>query len=409
MNIEKIKKKKVLIIQHFAGIGGSTLSCFDIVKALDRTYYEVVLALPAGNSAAKKLAAEFSVQLLENCPPVFNFTYHNASSGLLRTTLKYISSKKYQVQWESILKQVKPELVILNSSVQAPMIKTINRLGIQCICYVRETIRNSAGALGNRFLYSMLKNADGILFLTEFDKESWDINSKVQQKVIPDVVDRDRFHNVTDNIDIFREDNEISSDTFNIMYFGGFSYIKGVQNIVKAFQYLNEQDIKLFILGDDGNKIRGFRGIKRLIYHREISCVKRTDTIIEKVNRNSRRIYECGTQMDTSNWYKAADIIVFPVEKVHQARPIYEAGYYSKSVVIPNFNNFIDNMIDGYNGLIYDRSKCENLAKKILLLYFDPQLKERLGMNNRKMTEEKHNEDLLKKGLQDCIENIQKK
>lgn len=395
MGLEKINDKRcILVIQHFTGIGGASLASLDVVSALLQMGENVYLLLPGKDSPLADLAKCKGYNVVENCPPVINFTYHNASSGIFRATIKWLKNIKYVERWKKIIEEFKPDVVVLNSGAQSPMINIVNSLNIRCICYVRETLRGNRNSIINRWLKKKISRAWGIAFLTDFDKSSWSIENNNNQYILPDVVNS-KHYSLSE-----RKDN---SDVFNVLYLGGFSYEKGANDIIEAFQFVRNTKIKLFILGDNGREILKLRGIKQLIYHKEAKSVKKAYKMINGINDLSTQIKVEGIQNNVSRWYGMADAVVFPVKKVHQARPIYEAGWYGLPCVVPDYDNFKDVLIHEYNGLTYKKDNPHELADAILLLADNRDLCRKLGENNKLMTEKNHSEFALQVKFQEMM------
>ena len=79
-------------------------------------------------------------------------------------------------------------------------------------------------------------------------------------------------------------------------------------------------------------------------------------------------------------------MIIFPVKKVHQPRPVYEAGYYGRTVVIPNYDNFNESIINGYNGYTYKKNNIESFEKSLIEVFSNPDEVVKRGQANKKLT-----------------------
>ena len=166
---------RVLIIQHYTGIGGSALASIDMARVINAVGYNAVVALPKVGSPLAKMLQKYEIEYIEDCPDVINFTYHNASSGIIKAFIKHILKIRYKEKWKNILKIVAPDIVLLNSGAQNPMISIVREEGIPCICYVRETIRYRANNIFNIILRNRMAKAEAVLFLSKFDMRQWRI------------------------------------------------------------------------------------------------------------------------------------------------------------------------------------------------------------------------------------------
>jgi len=383
-------KKRVMIIQHYTGLGGSSLASLDLAQAVANAGFEVLLAIPGENSPLERIAKSKGFEILNRCPNTINFTYHSASGGFLRAIIKYLLQKKYTSIWANIIKKNNPSLVILNSGAQSPMIDIVKSLGIPCVCYVRETIR--ANSIWNRVVRNILSKADCVLFLTKYDLESWNLKSK-NQFIAPEVV----------IFPVLKKREKAEKQKVTILYLGGYSYEKGIQEMLKAFSIISSPNVELYVLGDEYKAYNDMSLIKKLVYCKQIVAIKESNKIISVVNSNSERIHVMGLQNNVADWYKRSDIVVFPVKKVHQARPAYEAGYFSLPIVVPNYDNFRDNIRDGYNGLLYEKGNYQDLAKKLEVLIDDSGYREMLGKNNYAVTMRNHSMEQITECMEKAL------
>lgn len=387
-------KKCILVIQHFTGIGGASLASLDVMNALLHMGRDAYLLLPGKDSPLAEMAKSKGYNVVENCPPVINYTYHNASSGAVRAVIKWLININYTKRWKEIMTSFQPDMVVLNSSAQSPMIDVVNELNVRCICYVRETVRGNRNFILNKLLRKQIGKAWGVGFLTDFDKSSWNIRSNKNQWILPDVVSSQHY--------LLGKDQD-KGDVFHVLYLGGFSYEKGINDIIEAFGCIKDHKIMLHILGDTGEQILKLRGIKKLLYYKEGRSVKKAYQKINAINHLCTQIYVEGIQNNVSEWYGMANAVVFPVKKVHQARPIYEAGWYGVPCVVPDYENFKDSLIHEYNGLTYKKNDPHELANAILRLADNEDLCKKLGENNRQMTLKNHGEFVLQARFQQMI------
>lgn len=385
---------RVLIIQHYTGIGGSALASIDMARVINAIGYNAVVALPEVGSPLVKMLQKYEIEYIEDCPDVINFTYHNASSGIIKASIKHILKTRYKKKWKNILKIVAPDIVLLNSGAQNPMISIVREEGIPCICYVRETIRYRANNIFNIILRNRMAKAEAVLFLSKFDMRQWRIKN-TKQYVIPEIVGS--------QFDGQNMEKKVS-DPIIVLYLGGFNYEKGVQEIVKAFSFIKEKNIKLEILGDDGTFLYNYSNFyKRILYFKQIKVIKDSRKLITELNKKGIQINIRGVQNNVNKWYENADIVVFPVKKVHQARPVYEAGRYALPVIVPDYENFEGSVTDGENGLVYQKGNVRDLADKITRLAGDRRLREYLGGNNKIKTLKYHEEKVIRELMEKVI------
>ena len=395
----------ILIIHHYPGLGGATLSCYDVARALIETGHHTVVSVPAGENEARRMADKLNIEAVDGAPPVIQFTYHNGSSGIVRCVLKYLKMQRYIAKWEKLIDEISPDIVLLNSSVQWPMIKLLKRKGIKSILFVRETMRKNQLGLINRYIRKKLSQADGVTFLTKYDLEQWDLPTYVKQYVIPDSVNKDNY-DMTRTKEESRKKLGLDIEKFYVLYVGGINSIKGAGEIVSAVEWLEEPFVETVILGDLAENLRQCSFLKSLIQYREAKYVKKVYRQIEMINKAESRIQLKGLQRKMDDWLNACDVVVFPVGKVHQARPLYEAGLFQKPVILPDYENFRDNAENMKNVLYYKKRDEKDLALKIQYLFHNKKTAEKLGHANRMMAEEKHLSSEVNKQIVRLINEI---
>jgi glycosyltransferase involved in cell wall biosynthesis len=310
------------------------------------------------------------------------FGYYNGSTNICRLIIKAVIQKKFKKKWIKVLEREKPEVVILNSMVQWPMISLLNRLNIKSICFVRETMKGEKNKIINRIIASHLEKASGIAFLSCYDKNQWSLKGNIIQSVIPDLVDIELFRMNLNKIKA-RSVLKLETDIFYVLYVGGMSELKGAKTIVKAMKNCKEKKIKLLFLGNLGENIVRSKGISKLKNKMRILFVQETVEYIRQ-NKLDTVIEFIGMQRNMNYWYAACDVVVFPAKEAHQARPIYEAGVFSKPAIVPDFCNYYEYFQHEINGLVFKSNDSNELSEAIIRLYNNPNLGIRLGIENYK-------------------------
>ncbi|MEW8992883.1 glycosyltransferase [Clostridium sp.] len=380
------------------------MSCFDLINAL-KNKHNIILALPKGKNAARYKAKEMNIDTLnQNVMPLI-FGYYNGCSNILRVVIKATFTLKYKSKWRKILEQQKPDLVILNSIVQWPMICLLNNMNIKNVCFVRETMRGNSNNIFNQIIAKNLKKAGGLSFLSQYDKNQWSLPKKVKQVVIPDMLDIDNF-TYGINRENARKRLKLKSDAFYILYVGGMSKLKGAETIIRAINSCEEKNVKLLFLGDLENDLITSRGFKRIKYYSKISFIKKMNKYIKSYGLIDH-IQFVGIQKDMSYWYAACDVVVFPAEEAHQARPIYEAGAFKKPIIASNFDNYHEYLKPGVNGLVFEPKNYIELAQIIEKLYKNPSICNELGKNNYELTIKLHNSSSINLQIQKLIEYVE--
>lgn len=395
---------KILMIHHSGMLGGGTLSCFDVINSLKEQGHNVILSLPIGDNKALKKAKEMNLDILnENIVPL-TFGYYNGGSNIFKLIIKYFVLLKYKKKWIKTLEYEKPDLVLLNSIVQWPMIEILNNMKIRNICFVRETMKGSLSNIINRTIASKLEKSSGIAFLSEFDKKEWSLSSKVIQKVIPDTINIDEFKKGI-NKEIARKKLELKDDVKYILYVGGMSRLKGARTMIRAINQCKGNNIKLLFLGELDIDLNNSCLISRIKNRSRINFIKEINRYIEE-NDLRKHIELVGIQTNMNYWYAACDFVVFPAEKAHQARPIYEAGVFNKPAIVSDFSNYNEYLNDQISGLVFEPGNFIDLSKAINKLIEDSELCCELGKNNNLLTYRHHNSKITNNLIGELIKDV---
>lgn len=388
---------KILVIHHTGLMGGGTLSCFDVIKSLSADGSDVYLLLPPGENEARKQAKKLNINVLNyNIKPLV-FGYYNGSSNLIKVVVKSIISMKYINRWKLVLGKEKPDLVVLNSIVQWPMISIINKIDINTVCFIRETMKGNRYNIINYLIAFYLKRTSGVSFLSVFDREQWKISNLRNIQVIPDMLNMEKY---TWNLSMekSREKFQLKQNFFYVLYVGGMSKLKGAETIIKAINNCTSDNIRLLFLGDLGEKSLNKKNSSQKKF------VNKMYRFI-KENNLQNRIKLIGPQTNVNYWYAACDVVVFPAEEAHQGRPIYEAGAFKKPVIVSDFPNYKEYMQEGVNGLYFEPGNDKELTEKIENLKSDSEYCADLGTKNYFMTKELHSSISISKSIVNFVRN----
>lgn len=392
---------KISIIHHFGGLGGGLISCLDVAKMLVDLGNDVEVYISNPDQQVRTLFADNGIKLKDNVPEIIELTYHNASSNALIAILKSLKSYKNCKLWMRFFEELDTDLIIFNSLVQSPMIPLAKKAKKKCILFIRETIRGSSNTMLNKLLKSFLNHVDAVVYLTEYDKESWGLSDSIKQFIVPDIVNSDYFES-----NLEQHERKESKTTF--IYLGGFSRIKGALDVLLAFEKFIKKGNsgQLYMLGGTYEYLLNASGIRKIFHKNEINYMKECFETVNRINSKEKKVHVIGLTTSTEKWYLLSDVIVFPVNKVHQARPVYEAGYFGKTVILPEYDNFAEAVVDKYNGLYYKKNSIEDLCDKMEQISSDTKLCELMSQRNKELYEKNHSYIVGMKALEKVVSEI---
>ena len=150
----------------------------------------------------------------------------------------------------------------------------------------------------------------------------------------------------------FQEDFMVKN--FEVLFVGRLIESKGIKELIEAFDiiYENYKNIHLTIVGSGPEK----ENLQKLIYKMGL------DSAISMI----------GEVIDTSDYYKKADIGIFPSHSYEGfMNVVIEAMYYGLCVISTKGNGNEDIIEDNKNGILIDKSDPEIIAHEVMSLIKD--------------------------------------
>lgn len=158
-------------------------------------------------------------------------------------------------------------------------------------------------------------------------------------------------------------------DGFPLFFFGHLTRIKGIDLVIEAFEIINQRstrdDVHLYIAGD--GYLRGY-------------C----EDFVKNKNL-AEKVHFLGAQPQDIlfTFLKSAYICVLPSRNDSGPLTVLESMAAGKPVVTTNVGLVPELFVNGRNGLIVD-CNSENIARAVLLLINNPELRIQMGENNLK-------------------------
>lgn len=396
-------KKKILIIHHSGYIGGAGLSLLHILKALKALSLEVTVYCPDKPDQMVKEIKKIGYKCISDPSTIPIISHFSGSDRFIlnyHTIRNILDIIKNLASVKRLIKQVSPDIIAVNSMTLSYVGKIAKSLGINIICFHRETY--AKGFLGVRTNYikkSLSNDFDKVVFISNFDhKESGELKSCTY--VVRDKVIMEEF--VVGKNDYKDDILKLSEDAFTILYTGGMSELKGAHVIIEALAKC-KSNIHLIFLQYDGlkNKRRllNYSGIKnKLRYMFGKDYTARVLSLIDKYQLWNK-VHFYPVTNNVAIYFQLCDIVVFPSTSPHQARPIYEAGAACKPIIITDSQNIREFVTDGENGYVFKNGDSSMLADLADKLANNHDLTKLMGNKNYLMTMDKHNFSTLKDEL----------
>ena len=186
-------------------------------------------------------------------------------------------------------------------------------------------------------------------------------------------------------------------DSFTVTYVGGFDVHRGLESTLKAVPKIAEEidDFKLILVGTGSN----FESL--VLLSKELNI------------ENYISFERWQPHEKLSSYIKASDICLIPhLKSVHTDNTIphklFQYMIFEKPVVASDCNP-IKRILDETNaGVIYESGNENDLAKKTIELYKNPELQKEMGAKGKDAVLRKYNWDKTSKELVDIYNKFEK-
>ena len=391
--------KTVVIVHHTGDWGGGTKSLVDLCEML-RKDYRVVVCIPKGYPAFAEKIAQYGCSVHELSVSVPFVNLYSGSPPLLSViSLRSIRSLFNMRRVGDEILSLKPDIVLFNTLVTAVTARYLSRY-TKVVCIDRETL---TGRLSIRLYRRLLdRHLDAITCLSEYERKKLDFKH-ADSLVFPDCIRMDAL-TAGDAAEI-RAKEGISDDRYAVLFMGGLAQLKGTDVMLEAVDALDERFVLIFAGAMNEAKLSKKQLLHDLKYPGIYRFKKRVIRSYQRL-KGTPKLYEAGLQDSVDELIIASDLVVFPSTSVHQPRPCIEAGAYGKPVILSDYPETAEFFRDGYNALTFRPGDARDLAGKILYACENPAEMERLGNNNRRMTETKHDFYSCKEIICSLIEKV---
>lgn len=339
--------KKILFFHHNSKISGAGVSGRNVIRAIDKSKYEVVAYCSTKNGAeVSDYFANEGIRIIEGGDSPKNYEHCVGSEHLFvspRHFRNLLEIRADEKKIRRIIRNEKPDIVILNSMTLFWIAHIAKECPCKVILFFRETWVKGLIGFRKRIIESNIsKYVDKVVFISNYDCIS---SKRIKCK-------KSTVYNAIDFLDTESLDREetkktlgINGHSFHLLYVGGATKLKGLHVLLRALP-LMDQRVHLNIVGYQWNgKAKMLKNckssIQKIRYILGLDYEKRCIEIIKK-EKIEDRISFFPSNCAIERFYKACDAVVFPMTKPHQARPLFEAGAAKIPCIISNFENIAE-------------------------------------------------------------------
>lgn len=230
-------------------------------------------------------------------------------------------------------------------------------------------------------------------FATDIVAVSHGIKQKVEQQLTKKPVrvihngsanglDINEFSNHNYNAKIIREEYGISENDFVFGYVGRLVKDKGIEELVGAFNQLEQKDIKLILVGK---------------YEPDLDPLSQETLQIIKSNPN---IIEVGFQKDVKKFLSIMDLFVSPSHREGFGVAVLEANLMKVPVLVSNITGHSEIVTQGINGFFIKPKNVLDLQEKMnYMLVIKEQLIEMKNACCEEVMKKYDHNDVLKQAI----------
>lgn len=275
--------KTILYIYHTSTIGGGSYCLLNILKTVDRTIINpIVLLKEKGPLVAEIEALNIPVLFLPTlCTVPYNVS--TLTFGKIKNAIRLISSLS---SYKSILKEINPDVVYLNTMMLYPYLRQAKEMGIKTLIHIREHWPKGEHEWQRSTAMKHIdKFADQIVAINSYSASMLDFSSK-PKTVVYDWIDLSCRYKELPLSSIFNEDMK-GKNVY--LYMGGMQPIKGAFEVLSSFsKIVTDPNARLLAMGFSGQGYsKGWRGkIKKILTR--LGYVPYTEKVMQIVNADSR-------------------------------------------------------------------------------------------------------------------------
>lgn len=387
---------KILVITPYffpaEFFGGPVKIAFDIGKELVRKGNEVVVY----TSDAKDMENRISVRQAEIEGMKIHY-FRNTSMFLVKSSKLFITPELFA----NLQKDLKSFDII-----HAHEYSTYQNILLHKLCkkYSVPYVIQAHGSLpkigrpARKWFYDaffgskLLKDASKVIALNKMEVHQYRLAGVPFEKIalVPNGIDLSQFAKLPSK-GCFRKKFGIDENKRIILYLGRLNKIKGIDVLISAFASIVKKidNVVLIIAGPDDGYLLEIENLVRLL--------KLKDNVL---------IVGPLYGMAKLAAYVDADIYVLPSTYETFPVTILEAYACSKPVIASMVGNLNDLVLDGVTGLLVEPRSVNKLSNSILSLLNDPQKKEQMGLNGKRLVYENFTTEKVADKLQSIYNDI---
>ena len=372
-------KKRILIVQFDAHLTGSAFSGLMLADGLREAGWETIVVFGhEGPMIERYRASSHQVHVI----PHKNWIRTNRLLHFIK-----VASKEFHtaISFEAVIKEHKPDIVYINTSVSFAAAQAARQLGYPVIWHIRELFSDVGGEMkvpfGFKWLIQLIFRTYSTQLVTISKAVSSNMLGKEVKKVhiVPNAVSTSFFNDVPDRKHA-RKKFDLSQNGRIIGVPGTLRPMKGHPFFLHAVAPLLDAHPDLFIAitGDGEDK-----------YVRELK------ELVDALHIGARTRF-LGSIDDMPSFYRACDVVCIPSVAEPFGRTVIEAFATGVPVVATDVGGIKEIVDHEKNGLLIPYGNQEALTTALMRILDDKDLSDRLSTSARQKAESHYHESSYK-------------
>jgi len=369
MNQEE-RRNSVVVLPHWHVEGGAGFYIRDLLSTLDSNTVVKVAGRYAADYAHNPISSEFldklgalSVPAYEGVRPAATLFHLFVSLGCILQLWMVPKRKRFEDS---------PSAFIFTSSVQALSLPITRWFypSSKIVIAVQEQVDLSR--FFGKLISRLLRQSDVVLAITD------DWAAHARKFGIDPLVIRNQY----DPAYAAPENNQTPAIESDLLYVGGGGRIKGFDNFTAALpQLLERPNLRILCLGNYNYSAR-----------------KTLDKIREGA-KSGAQLNVIGSVPDIRPYLRGTKLLLLPIEGPHFCRPAIEAGLFSKTFIIPDYDGLDEFSVNNINCLKYNKGNVKKFVELTFNMLNSPENLSSLGKANMQVALNYHNsnEDAVRK------------
>lgn len=387
-DLQRLAGKTVLFLHHGAGASGADVSLSGLIRGLAGFGIRCTVACTYARKSAPDFFRAQGIHATHCRTRIFRHTSGGwdpllTPRGIANTIGWTIQYRNACRRLSELIKQVRPDIVHLNSATLVPYLPVCSRLGIPSVLHVREHVHSGMfGIRKSRLEKIALKHASALVFICEANRRRM-IGNRTAGSVVYNPVDFKKFDRNIDSENV-RQEIGIGPNEPVILFLGGSGLeIKGIMPFLESLRILKQKlpGFKCVMLGTSfPTDTRLIRSVLRRCAN-AMGIWSFGQTIWRRIAKFGLRenVLSLPFQPRPEPYYAMCRTVAVPFVRPHFARQIIEAGAMAKPVAASDIDGIKEIVVNGKTGILCAPGNSAELADALFRLLSDPGKADKMG------------------------------